>query len=741
MTQTHILILKSFDELKFNLGKKTLIEFLKGNPNPTIERNNLDELNSYGCLFKNDLETIEITINQLIKEEYLKSELIRGGFTVINRTNKGIKEIIEKKFILKEIKNNIEKVEIFSQETKITKEDEKLFEVFKFFLEKYNNEQKKAIISNEKYILSIAGAGSGKTTILIKRIEFLNKFKSINQKEILAITFTKKAKEEMKKRLEKLKLFNIHVETFNSFCEKKLKEKGKLIYNKEVRVIQYRDKIQLVNFALNKLKLNLESISENYFNKKQLKEKNKDELFFIFVNDIYSIIDYYKNKEKKIDNFYKKENNLMKRNIAKKIKEICEIVETEMKNKGIRDFSDQILDTLRLFKENPNEIPHFKHILIDEFQDINKPQFKLIKLIKSENIFAVGDPRQAIYGWRGSDIKYILNFPKEFENSQIINLKQNYRSYPQIVEIFNKAIEPMGLINLIASKKEDKIEEEKEEEREEIKNKIKYTNNEKERNKKIKQRVFLIEHSNENQEKIFILEAIKNSKSPRNEIFILARTNRILENYADYLSKNKIPYTIKSEEEYKNGNPKIDEVVLATVHSIKGMEAKEVYLISANSLSFPNKVTDNFVFSLVKKNNSIKDKESEELRLFYVALSRAKEKLIISHTGNFSKFITKEMISKIDIKQKNKTLFEFENKNTSKLNKNSETVLKSLLKNWRSEKSEKLNLPLYMIISNTCIEELSKRQPKYKEDLFYINGLGESKINKFGSEILEIINK
>ncbi|MCA9496909.1 MAG: HRDC domain-containing protein, partial [Nanoarchaeota archaeon] len=85
----------------------------------------------------------------------------------------------------------------------------------------------------------------------------------------------------------------------------------------------------------------------------------------------------------------------------------------------------------------------------------------------------------------------------------------------------------------------------------------------------------------------------------------------------------------------------------------------------------------------------------------------------------------------------NKTLFNFEKKTQSKLNKNSETVIKSLLKNWRSEKAEKLNLPLYMIISNTCIEELSKRQPKHKDDLYYINGLGKSKINKFGAEILE----
>jgi len=98
MTESHILILKSFDELRFGLGKKTLIDFLKGNPNSTIDRNKLDELNSFGCLFMFDLNEIENLVDELIKSKYLEIDLIQGKFKVLSRTYLGKKEITEKKF-------------------------------------------------------------------------------------------------------------------------------------------------------------------------------------------------------------------------------------------------------------------------------------------------------------------------------------------------------------------------------------------------------------------------------------------------------------------------------------------------------------------------------------------------------------------------------------------------------------------------------------------------------------------
>jgi len=190
----------------------------------------------------------------------------------------------------------------------------------------------------------------------------------------------------------------------------------------------------------------------------------------------------------------------------------------------------------------------------------------LLKCFKYENIFAVGDPRQAIYGWRGSEISYILDFPKIFtpedtSKTQVIGLEMNYRSNSAIVDFFNSSIKSLGLADL----KSGMIEENSE---------LGLETGEK---VKVVPKVFLIEQDSELLERRFVLEAIKNSKNPRNEIFVLARTNRVLSEFAKFFKQNGVFFTIKSEEEYKTGEPQTGEVVLATVHSIKGMEAKEVF--------------------------------------------------------------------------------------------------------------------------------------------------------------------
>lgn len=703
----HIQILNSFSELKFNLGKKTLTDFLKGNPNPTITRNNLDNLKSYGILYQLKIPEIEDLIEKLTKHKYLETEEIQEKIKIIKITGKGKQEITQKQFNPNKIKTI---QNIFSQETQITPQDQKLFQTFNFFLSKYNDEQKKAILSDQKHILCIAGAGSGKTTVLTKRIEFLCKFRGIHEQKILAITFTKKAKEEMQKRLTDLKITNARIETFNSFCEKTLLKHGQKIYSQNVRMLTFKDRINIIKNAIKKTASNFETLTEEYFSKKQLREKTKDELFFTFINDIFTIIDYYKNRQQQIEPFYEKEKNPTKKRIAKTIYSIAQETEKQLKEKGLRDFTDQITDTIKLFKTNPETIPQFQHILIDEFQDLNTIQFKLTKIIKTENLFAVGDPRQAIYGWRGSDLKYLLKFPQTYPDTQIINLKKNYRSHHQIVDFFNKSISHLGFINLESENKTPQNEP----------------------------CVHLIENPTESLEKELICQAIKNSQTPPNETFILARTNKILENYAQELTKKEIKFTIKSEEEYKNKTePKQNEIILATVHSIKGMEAKEIYLVNANSLSFPNKVQDNFIFSLIKENEEY-DKETEELRLFYVAISRAKQKLIITYTGNPSKFIKTEMLEQTNYKTKNKSLLSF---TTSKnLDTSNKTILKNLLKDWRAEKSRQTNLPLYMIISNTAIEEIATYLPQTKQELLQIKGLGDIKVAKYGNEILEIIN-
>ena len=157
--------------------KKTLVDFIKGDENPTVDRNNLDELNSYGCLYMIDRQTIFALIEDLIKYKFLEINTVGTGFQVIKRTSLGVKEIFAKKHIpkLEDTSNNkISKFKFEFPETKITDKDKTLFSAFDFFLGKFNEKQKKTIITQSKSVLCIAGAGSGKTTVLTKRIEFLN---------------------------------------------------------------------------------------------------------------------------------------------------------------------------------------------------------------------------------------------------------------------------------------------------------------------------------------------------------------------------------------------------------------------------------------------------------------------------------------------------------------------------------------------------------------------------------------
>lgn len=708
MKQAHVALLKCFDDFKFNLGKKTLIDYVKGNPNKTIQKNNLDELNSFGCLYMYSEEQLFELLKQLIKNNYLEEMYVQGIFKVVRRTSQGTKEIFERKFTfekekLPQLKNNyslpIEEV---------SEKDLKIFKQFDFFLNSFNKEQKKTILSPHKNILCIAGAGTGKTTVLTKRIEFLVKFRGVDPKKILAITFTRKAKQEMKKRITALGIDLVQVETFNSFCEKLLRKHEKELYDQKVKVVSYKDKIKAVRNALQKHSINFHLFCEDYFTRKQRQDKSDDELFFLFVNDIFSLIDYYRNSESKIEKFYERETNSSKKRIGKIFYTLCCSLEDDLVKKGLRTFSDQLSDTITLFRKKPELIPHFEHVLVDEYQDVNQIQVDLLKKIKKNSLFVVGDPRQAIYGWRGASIDHILHYNKDFENPQILALKDNYRSAANIVQLFNTVIEPMKLPPLHA-----------------------VTN--------VEKPIFLIEHPSERIEQTFVIEAIKNSKNPSNEIFVLARTNKILDKLSEKLSQQKIKHAIKADEEYKMVEPQEDEVVLATVHSIKGMEAKEVYVIGASSLYFPNKVPDNFIFSLAKDKHDY-NKDAEELRLFYVAISRAKEKLVISYTGNYTKYLSDKSLQYLQLKLKDKSLTSFTNKN-SNLDLNKNLVLKNTLKDWRSQKSKYTGLPTYSILTNDTIEQICIKKPLNKEELLNIKGMGEFKTAKYGNEIIELLSK
>jgi len=686
----HLIIMNAIKELPFNVGKKLLIDFLRGNDeHPSITNNRLDLLPSFGAMAYDENE-LENVVDSLLREDYIEYTSVQKNkfWKVLKLTNKGIKELKDPKrgeSVPQKIKEN---------KTQITQKDKELFVAFDFFLSKYNESQKKAIISDNNKIICIAGAGSGKTSVLTKRIEFLIKYRSIPTSKILAITFTRKAKQEMIDRLLKEEINDVRIETFNSFCEKILNLHQKKIYGREVRVMSYKDKILSVKKALSELGITPEFAIKTYFSESQIRAKTNDQLMLTFVNDCFMVLDYLKSKNKTIEEIKNsKDNDPEKNQTAYMLSRICENVDNTMKAQGLRDYTDQLIDAIHFFKENAEFIPKFEHILVDEYQDVNSAQIELIDLLNSKNLFCVGDPRQAIFGWRGSNINYIMNFTEKYSDSEIITLTNNYRSTKFIVGLMNKSIKKMNLPDLIAI------------------------------NEGVKD-IRLLNFDSESTEYEFVVQRILHSDLSREEIFVLARTNRQLKEISELLLQKNIKHILKNDEINKSVDAKFGEITVATVHAIKGLEAKMVFVLGCNSMNFPCKTSDHPATEII--NIEEYDKEDEERRLFYVAISRARDSLYLSYTGrNPTYFITDEMKKEISTKEDKIT-------NASLFDK---------LKTWRLAKSKTEGVPPYIIMKDETLNDLCDKLPLSIPELNDIKGLGPARISRFGKEILGIINE
>lgn len=686
-------ILKCLKSLPFNVGKKTLVELLLGKSNPTIKRNELFLNENYAILAKYSSRDLEGVIDKLVLNDFIGFISMEGNkfAKLLGITRKGIDEID---------KPTIEKNKMtYSQnKTIITDTDKLLFNSFNYFLDGYNDDQKKGIVSNSKKILCLAGAGSGKTTVLTKRIEFLTKYRSISEEKILAITFTKKARAEMKKRLNQNGLFNVSIETFNSFCERILRKHNDLVYNRPMRVIGYRDKILMIRRALERIGSSIDKAVTLYFSPKQRRDKSADQLANIFMNDCFFIRDYFKFKNIALnEDAFGGHEKLEKNPDAKLVYHVSKYLEAFMLKNGLRDFADQLIDALKLFNEKPNLIPQFDHILIDEYQDVNSTQVELIDVLNPTNIFAVGDPRQSIYGWRGSDLRFILNFENKYEMCETISLIKNYRSSKSIVNLINSCIKNMDLPDLESSSQ-------------------------------LSTSIELIGFKNNASEYEFIVEKIKTANIPLKEIFVLARTNRVLNELSQILKQKKINHVLKTDEMKNGTEEEYDGVTLATIHSIKGLEAETVFVMACNSNNFPVKASDHPVVDMVKIDEY--DKEEEERRLFYVALSRAKKTLYLTYTGRSTYFIDNDMLAMTGSKN-------------SKLNQSNSTASLTLfekLKEWRLEQAKITKLPAYMILNDASLIELSQKKPSNLIDLERIRGMGPVKIQKYGEELLELIH-
>jgi len=715
----YVWILKALAELPFAVGKNLLVDVLNGNlKNKSVIKNRLDELESFGELdwAKNRIfrEVDRLTLNGMV--EFVASDYNKF-VKVLSLTAKGRSEIFNPGLNDKKVGKKFD----FGK-TNITEADRIVFKELDSFLGVFNDEQKKAIISGGANVLCVAGAGSGKTTVLTKRIEFLVKYRGVAPKDILAITFTRKARQEMERRLNWLGVVGVAVHTFNSFCERVLKKHEARIYGRAVRMQNYGDKILAMNMALASMGLSMDDVLDGYFNSGQKKFMTGRQMANSFMNDCFSVMDYFKvtgNEEydfsEGVDVKHKKS--------AERIGNITKYLGEYMKMQGLRDYSDQMIDAVKFLGENHGDVPRFKHVLVDEYQDVNAMQIRLLDLLAPNNLFVVGDPRQSIFGWRGSDVSYILNFGKRHSAGdgrvevvgrldgevEVIHLTKNYRSSREIVEFMNSSISEMGLPDLLAANQESRAQ------RSELRSGIR-----------------ILDFENEAAEWAFVLSEIVDGDVPIDEIFVLARTNRQLMELSRLMKRQGVLHTVRSDDvadgQRVTGDSEEGKVTLATVHAIKGLEARKVFVIGVNESNFPCKASDHPAVEMLKRDEY--DKEEEERRLFYVAISRAKEILYVTYSGKkASYFISPDMLGMVDKKTDDR----------EQMIGDVDNGVAEELKSWRRILSEEMGVPAYVILSNAVIDEIARVLPKDADELANVKGIGPAKLVEYGARILEIV--
>ncbi len=293
-------------------------------------------------------------------------------------------------------------------------------------LDKLNERQKEAVLATEGPVLVLAGAGSGKTTVLVNRIAYMISEKHIRPWNILAITFTNKAAREMKDRIERLlgdTAKDIWIGTFHSVCVRILRSCIDLLgYSRDFVIYDTADTKTVM--------------------KECLRELDIDEKSFP-VRNVLSIISNAKNDlmdAATFENVYKSDYRMSI--IAK----IYYRYQTKLRKNNAVDFDDIILNTVKILSENPDVLSKyqdkFQYILVDEYQDTNNSQYLLINLLAqaNRNLCVVGDDDQSIYKFRGANIGNILNFEDDYSDVQKITLDQNYRSTQNILDAANSVI-------------------------------------------------------------------------------------------------------------------------------------------------------------------------------------------------------------------------------------------------------------------------------------------------------------
>lgn len=290
-------------------------------------------------------------------------------------------------------------------------------------LQDVTDKQREAITHIEGPLLVVAGAGSGKTRVITRRIGYLMS-QGVKPHNILAITFTNKAADEM---CERVKQFSSHkglwVSTFHKMCSRILRSSiDRLGYSRDFSIYDTTDQLNLVKSIMAELQMDTT----------QWKPRN-----------IVSSISNAKNRLIDPETFAAKTSGYFNHNVARIYKKYQSLLKTN----NALDFDDLLLKTVELFRNHPDILEmyqdKFRFILIDEYQDTNYSQYTITQLLASRyrNICVTGDPDQSIYGWRGADIRNIMDFEKDYPDARVVLLEQNYRSTKHILHAASSIIQ------------------------------------------------------------------------------------------------------------------------------------------------------------------------------------------------------------------------------------------------------------------------------------------------------------
>jgi DNA helicase-2/ATP-dependent DNA helicase PcrA len=293
-------------------------------------------------------------------------------------------------------------------------------------LESLNPQQREAVIETDGPLLILAGAGSGKTRVITYRIAYLISERKVAPYNILAVTFTNKAAEEMRNRVEQLLkgtglASSPLISTFHSLCVRVLRRHIEALregYTRSFTIYDQDDSIRLIKACIKDLG----------YDEKQLGQRA-----------VQAAISSAKNRGEDVESYRARVEAHDEKRAA--IARVFALYEERLRNNNALDFDDLLIKTVRLLRRDEDVRADyndkFRYILVDEYQDTNALQFALVRLLteKHQNICVVGDEDQSVYGWRGADITNILSFEQHYPNAKVIRLEQNYRSTQNILDV------------------------------------------------------------------------------------------------------------------------------------------------------------------------------------------------------------------------------------------------------------------------------------------------------------------